>query len=97
LFLQTYVQGILKQNSAVVFNTIVKQGGHFYVCGDVKMASDVTATLEKIIATEGNMTQQDAKNLVMKLRVNKKVLCKENTKNIVACCILFLNTYLVRI
>ena len=68
-FLQTYVQTILKQNSVEVFNCIVKEGGHFYVCGDVKMASDVTATLEKILSTQGDMTMQDAKNFIMKLRV----------------------------
>ncbi|XP_045171466.2 nitric oxide synthase, brain-like [Mercenaria mercenaria] len=65
---KTYVQTILKQNAAVVFNCIVKEGGHFYVCGDVKMASDVTATLEKILSTQGDMTMQDAKNFIMKLR-----------------------------
>lgn len=47
----------------------MKEGGHFYVCGDVKMASDVTATLEMILASEGNMSMQDAKNFVLKLRV----------------------------
>ena len=69
---QTYVQNILKQNSNSVFRCIVKEGGHFYVCGDVKMASDVTAILESILASEGNMTIQDAKNFVLKLRVSKK-------------------------
>ncbi|WAR01150.1 NOS1-like protein [Mya arenaria] len=68
----TYVQSILKQNSTAVFRCIVKQSGHFYVCGDVKMASDVTATLEKIVATEGNMASQDAKGLIMKLRDNSR-------------------------
>lgn len=65
---KTYVQNILKKNAEDVYNCIVKQNGHFYVCGDVKMASDVTATLEKILASEGNMTIQDAKNFIMKLR-----------------------------
>ncbi|WAR01184.1 NOS1-like protein [Mya arenaria] len=69
---KTYVQSILKQNSTAVFRCIVKQSGHFYVCGDVKMASDVTATLEKIVATEGNMASQDAKSLIMKLRDNSR-------------------------
>ena len=68
-YLQAYVQNILNKNSRDVYKTIVKEGGHFYVCGDVKMASDVTATLEKIIMTEGKMTTQDAKNYILKLRV----------------------------
>lgn len=65
---KAYVQNILNKNSRDVYQTIVKEGGHFYVCGDVKMASDVTATLEKIIMTEGMMTTQDAKNYILKLR-----------------------------
>ncbi|KAL4224321.1 Nitric oxide synthase [Mactra antiquata] len=69
---KTYVQTILKQNAADVFKCIVKQSGHFYVCGDVKMASDVTATLEKILSTEGSMSSQDAKNFILKLRDNNR-------------------------
>ena len=67
--LQTYVQTILRKNAADVYRIIVKECGHFYVCGDVKMASDVTATLEEIIMTEGKMSPQDAKDFIRKLQV----------------------------
>ncbi|XP_041378542.1 nitric oxide synthase-like protein [Gigantopelta aegis] len=65
---KVYVQDLLLQNAADVFNAIVKCGGHFYVCGDVAMASDVTTTLEKILQKEGDMTTENAKKFILKLR-----------------------------
>ena len=75
LYFQTYVQNILSQNASDVYRIIVKEGGHFYVCGDVKMASDVTTTLENIIMSEGNMSSEEAKNYVLKLRVKINLYC----------------------
>nr|QJF53971.1 Nitric oxide synthase [Sinohyriopsis cumingii] len=63
-----YVQDYLLQNSTEIYNNILREGGHFYVCGDAKMATDVTSTLEKILQKEGNISAQDAKNLLMTLR-----------------------------
>lgn len=47
----------------------MKQGGHFYVCGDVGMASDVTTTLSKIIQEHGKMSAEQAQSYLLKLRV----------------------------
>ncbi|KAK3576127.1 hypothetical protein CHS0354_043096 [Potamilus streckersoni] len=63
-----YVQDYLHLNLSDVYNSILRDGGHIYVCGDVKMASDVTSTLETIFQEEGKMSAQDAKNFVQKLR-----------------------------
>ncbi|XP_050408838.1 nitric oxide synthase, brain [Patella vulgata] len=65
---KTYVQDDLKVHSEKVYRAIVKEGGHFYVCGDVSMASDVTTTLEKILQECGGMKSEVAKNFILKLR-----------------------------
>ncbi|XP_074640312.1 nitric oxide synthase-like protein [Tubulanus polymorphus] len=67
---KTYVQHLLKRNAPNIYKTIHKNGGHFYVCGDVSMAADVTTTLELIIQSEGNMTNEAAKAYVLNMRDN---------------------------
>nr|QCX35683.1 Nitric Oxide Synthase 1b [Octopus bimaculoides] len=65
---KTYVQHMLAKNSKMVSDAIVREGGHFYVCGDVQMASDVSNTIELILREEAHMTAECAKNYVLKLR-----------------------------
>ena len=52
-----------------MYEAIVKKGGHFYVCGDVQMASDVTETLCKIIQNKGKMSATEAQTYMLKLKV----------------------------
>uniref|UniRef100_A0A182YTP5 Oxidoreductase FAD/NAD(P)-binding domain-containing protein n=1 Tax=Biomphalaria glabrata TaxID=6526 RepID=A0A182YTP5_BIOGL len=59
---------ILLSNAPYVYEAIVKKGGHFYVCGDVSMAHDVTQTLEVILQDQGKMDAENAAQLVTKLR-----------------------------
>ena len=63
------MQDILFKNAAATYDAVVKRGGHFYVCGDVSMANDVTKTLQKILAQYGGMQSEEAKNFVLKLKV----------------------------
>nr|KAI8753849.1 nitric oxide synthase [Biomphalaria glabrata] len=65
---KVYVQDILLSNAPYVYEAIVKKGGHFYVCGDVSMAHDVTQTLEVILQDQGKMDAENAAQLVTKLR-----------------------------
>ncbi|CAL1539173.1 unnamed protein product [Lymnaea stagnalis] len=65
---KVYVQDILLNNAAVVYEMIVKKGGHFYVCGDVSMAHDVTRTLEAVLQEQGGMKPDEAANYVTNLR-----------------------------
>ena len=65
---------MLKKNSKAVCDAIVREGGHFYVCGDVQMASDVSDTIEMILKEEAQMTSEGAKNYVLKLRVRSKII-----------------------
>lgn len=46
--LQTYVQDLVAENGDEVYNHIVREEGHVYVCGDVTMAEDVLQTLKYI-------------------------------------------------
>lgn len=50
----------------------MKKGGHFFVCGDVGMASDVTTTLSKIIQEHGKMTSEQAQSYLLKLRESNR-------------------------
>jgi len=60
----------MKQNGLEVYECLMKKGGHFYVCGDVEMANDVTATLNKLLQQFGKLTQEEAKHFLIKLRVS---------------------------
>lgn len=57
---KVYVQSLLKQNSAEVYNWL-ENGAAIYICGDAKhMAADVDRALREIIAEEGGKTDEEA-------------------------------------
>ena len=57
---KVYVQDRMRENGEELYNWL-NEGGHFYVCGDMKkMAKDVKDTLLQIIKTYGNLTDEDA-------------------------------------
>lgn len=68
-FFQMYVQDILRQKSKVVCDALISRGGHFYICGDVQMASDVTCTLQQILQSDAAMDSTQAKDYILQLRV----------------------------
>lgn len=70
----------MKQNGKKVYDSIVRNGGHFYVCGDVQMASDVSATLSKIFQEIGKMTTTEAQTFLLKLRVSSVDNIKKKIK-----------------
>ena len=43
---QTYVQHLLKKNADSIVHQLMEERGHFYVCGDISMAADVSRTLQ---------------------------------------------------
>ena len=57
------------EDADAIYKAIDEKGGHFFVCGDVKMAHDVTSRLEQIIMEKGNMTAERAKQYIVKMRV----------------------------
>ena len=64
-----YVQDLLKQHSRDVADKILKKGGHLYVCGDVTMAQNVGDTLEDILGHHGNLSEQEAAEYVLQMKV----------------------------
>lgn len=65
---KTYVQHLMAEDGAALWQAI--EGGAFiYLCGDAKqMAPDVEATLVKIIAEHGGMTDRYAEDRLAQLR-----------------------------
>ncbi|NP_001191505.1 nitric oxide synthase 2 [Aplysia californica] len=63
-----YVQDMLRENAPEVLDLIVKQSGHFYVCGDVTMADDVKKSLEQILQDKGDMSRAEAETFMQELR-----------------------------
>jgi len=81
---QKYVQDIIRNDiPGLVFDWVYNKRGHFYVCGDVTMASDVNQTLIKVIASESDLTETEADNYVMKMKVSPPTQKEEGhqTKN----------------
>ena len=60
----------MKKNGDQIYDQIVRKGGHFYVCGDVGMASDVTTTLGKLLQQKGGMSPEASRNFLLRLRVS---------------------------
>ncbi len=53
----------------------IEEGAYFYVCGDAKeMAKDVEATLQKIAASEGGLSDEDARRKIKEMRAEKRYL-----------------------
>ncbi len=62
-----YVQHRMTQNGAELWQWL-EDGAHFYVCGDARrMAKDVDAALQQIVAQHGGMNEADAKSYVAKM------------------------------
>ena len=60
----------MQEKGKLVYQTICKNKGHFYVCGDVSMAADVGSRLEVLIAEQGKMSQREAQEYVAKMKVS---------------------------
>ncbi|MGN8646019.1 assimilatory sulfite reductase (NADPH) flavoprotein subunit [Gracilibacillus sp. HCP3S3_G5_1] len=67
-----YVQHRMQEKAKELFEWI-EAGAHLYVCGDEKrMAKDVHETILSIISQEGNLSEEDAKEYVNKLKQEKR-------------------------
>jgi sulfite reductase (NADPH) flavoprotein alpha-component len=64
---KVYVQQRMAENAAELWAWL-KDGAHFYVCGDAKrMAADVDAALRDVVARQGGMSPEAAKAFVSDL------------------------------
>ncbi len=67
-----YVQDKMRAKAAELWDWI-KNGGHFYVCGDAKrMAKDVDVALHGIIAQQGGMSPEQAADYVKQMKKDKR-------------------------
>ncbi|XP_067864479.1 nitric oxide synthase 2b, inducible [Heptranchias perlo] len=70
---KTYVQDILREKLAPeVYKVLHEEKGHIYICGEIKMAQDVTETLKCIIAKQGGMNIEDAEEFLTELKNQKR-------------------------
>lgn len=46
-----------------------KEGGHLYVCGDVRMAKDVAQAVKRVLAKNLHLGQQQAEDYFFQLKV----------------------------
>lgn len=53
-----------------IYRQIYSEAGHFYVCGDCKMAEDVSQTLRNIIQEQSGMTNTQLDNYLWRMRVS---------------------------
>jgi len=65
---KVYVQDVMEKNMDSIFDAIFNKRGHFYVCGDVRMASKVTQALELTLQYKNNMTIEEAKEYVFNMK-----------------------------
>lgn len=66
---QTYVQDLMLKEAKIIYELIALERGHFYVCGDCKMAENVYQTLKSIIQEQTGMNSMQSDNFMMGLRV----------------------------
>lgn len=66
------MQDILRTElAAEVHRVLCLERGHMFVCGDVTMATSVLQTVQRILATEGNMELDEAGDVIGVLRVRR--------------------------
>ena len=71
---KTYVQHKMYEQRKSLWSWL-QEGAYFYVCGDAEeMAKDVDAMLHQIVKEEGNLSEENARLYVKKLRAEKRYL-----------------------
>jgi NADPH-ferrihemoprotein reductase len=64
---KVYVQHLLRAQEAATWKLVDAEGAFIYICGAVKMGGDVAETLRQIIATQGQMSSDQAKDYLTKM------------------------------
>ena len=67
-----YVQDRMREKGAELF-ALLEQGGYFFVCGDAyRMAKDVDKALHDMIASHGNLSEEQASEYVNQMKKDKR-------------------------
>uniref|UniRef100_A0A8V5HGY7 Nitric oxide synthase n=1 Tax=Melopsittacus undulatus TaxID=13146 RepID=A0A8V5HGY7_MELUD len=70
---KVYVQDILQSKLGTkVCNLLHKEGGHLYVCGDVRMARDVAQALKRLLTKALKLSEQQAEEYFFQLKSQKR-------------------------
>ncbi|CAG4908085.1 unnamed protein product [Colias eurytheme] len=62
-----HVQALLEDEGPEITKTLLEKGGHFYVCGDCKMAEEVQQKLKEIIKKHGKLTDTEVDDFILGL------------------------------
>lgn len=76
------------KEAKMIYELIAVERGHFYVCGDCKMAENVYQTLKSIIQEQTGMNSTQSDKFMLGLRVSLRVAIYSSRK-----CIFFFYTY----
>lgn len=69
-----YVQHLMRQNGRELVDWL-REGAYFYVCGNAsKMAKDVDLALHQVLEDHGNLTAEEARAYVKRMRADKRYL-----------------------
>ncbi len=61
---QVHVQDLLVKNAKDVYRILVTESGYIYICGDTRMAADVTNTLQKILTKKsGTLAKKSVRRI----------------------------------
>jgi sulfite reductase (NADPH) flavoprotein alpha-component len=70
--LKAYVQDRMRENAAELWAWL-RDGAHFYVCGDAKrMAKDVDTALHDVISQQGGLTLPQATDYVKQMKKDRR-------------------------
>jgi len=58
----------MAENMKEIHEAVFEKLGHFYVCGEVQMAADVTQTLELILQVLTNISVEQSKERILELK-----------------------------
>lgn len=71
---KVYVQHKIEENAKELFEWL-ESGAIIYVCGDAKnMAKDVDAALQKVVATQGGLSEEDTRKYMKSLQKQQRYL-----------------------
>lgn len=60
---------MISRNFTRIHELIFKKKGHVYICGDVRMAADVTTVIEQCLQEKCNISVEEAKAYVVDMMV----------------------------
>lgn len=70
------MQALLEDEGAQITNMLLKESGHFYVCGDCKMAEEVQQKLKEVIKTHAKFTEEEVDDFILLLMVKLNTIKK---------------------